>query len=1037
MPEGGRASERNVGAWATLGVGTLLLGVFGAIVGAQVARALADGFTFDWYVHAPIRAMDGVEFAWWAGRVAAAAALAGAAVALGLLFGVRQLLPARVVAARRARTRSLHALVTLLVLPVAAGLLAAELYWLLGGPRWQDIAFVAGLALAGGVAGGASFAAAWLLTRAGLASGRIVRGRAEDNLIGRVMLLSARHARPVLVATLLLSGAAAYGASTLVADVDVVDVLPRGDPNTVAAHNLSERFKSAFTLQVTAHARIDPEKHAEDETRLLPYRVSDSFPENITDEVYVRAIDEMADFWKEYVPPGWDHAPFRSSVSLPSFYRLINWTAADGRNAPDESYALPSAASPQDSGRYALVHDGVWRLIPEAATALISPDFEQAAVLLMVSPTEEATSEQIGRAALAARDAYVAWAETNPDAFRVFTGDNAPLFTVDIPIANAHQTDLANDDFRLLLPLIALFLAACLWLQFQDWRPILIAFAAVAGSTLWTFGLMGYLELPLNTVNLTVVPLIMGVGIDYGIHVLNEYQHTRAAGHARDAAFARIGARSGLSLFIATATSILGVAVMIVSPSLLIAQLGLLCCIALGCMYLLTVTFIPAAAGALDPSRSRVKYTPSRIMRAAAHAVGGQRVLVLAVLALVVVAALASSQSIEREPFGDPPRNWLDDDPLRQEHELAGKRFYDSPEPDAKANVLVFEGDVMDPAAHHYMDALEAELRGEERVMSHTLRTVPFLMRTYLTVRDGLDGAAQYMALDNLALAAPQLSQGDPYPDTREEIVALAEEAHQTPLREFADLFYAWPDQTIAAMTFTARAATFEEAVEVWDQVWGAIERVESQRPDGLTVAFAGNTATNYLFVEKQVPWIHKMAPVVGVAVVALVLALTRDVKAAVVVGIHNVVTAIVWLGMLPPLGVGLSITLTLPLVFIFALGSDYALHLSLACRENDSAKVFETTGKAILFSAVTTLGAFLIFAQVSNLAVQRAMVATAAAIVALFVVTTLLIPALYPPKRREVTLVVEPPAPTDAASGAAVPATSARKERVPLVTRR
>jgi predicted exporter len=101
-------------------------------------------------------------------------------------------------------------------------------------------------------------------------------------------------------------------------------------------------------------------------------------------------------------------------------------------------------------------------------------------------------------------------------------------------------------------------------------------------------------------------------------------------------------------------------------------------------------------------------------------------------------------------------------------------------------------------------------------------------------------------------------------------------------------------------------------------------------------------------------------------------------------------------------MGIGLAITLTLPLVFIYCMGSDYGLHLAYACQRGaDTEEVFRTTGKAILFSFLTTFGAFALFTRVSDLAGRRTMIGTTVAIGIIFVVTLLLIPMFYPTKKR------------------------------------
>lgn len=981
-------------------------GVLGATLGGLLAAVLGAGFVVDWYVQPGQPALD-------RGRALELAVLLGAAVALvasPLASGFEAWARSRAGALRPApRTPGTHALLAslahgaALVLVLAAGTLAV-----LGpaGARTLDLGlawiFLGGL---GGAAVGAH-GVLWLGRR--VAEGKV--GTGADGALAGLMLGSARHPLATLAVVGLVTAAMLGGLQQIETDVNVADVLPRGDPNTDAAHNLTDRFKSAFTQQTTLMFHTNAQVWSEDQQR-VPFRRTAANPDNISDEVYIRALDQAVRFMGA-------REPFVGSIAVSDFYRLINWTRAGGQDAPAASFALPPP-TPEGEVEYGLVHQGVWTAVPDAADAVISPGYRQTSVLLTVSPDEARSTREIGEAALAVRDAYVAWAEANPDeAYQVFTGDNIPLFTVELPVANAHASALAQRDFAALLPVIALWIAIVLFVAFRNLSAIFVAMSSLLVGTVWTFGAMGYLGIPLSTLNLTLVPLILGVGIDYSLHIVNEFQEQRAHGLGKEEAMRVVSRRAALALFVANLNTIAGLLVMVASPSLLIAQLGLLSAIAIGASYVLMVTFLPAALGLLRRDALARQYRPSETMAGLARAFGRHRIATLAVVAVVTVLAASATARLGIEAFGDPPRNWLEDDPLRIEHERGLRGFYDVDDPDVKANVLVFEGPVTTPEAHRYMDRLEASLRTKPLVVSDTLRTLPFLVRTWLTVKDGVPGAGGYLGLVRLGelLDRPEMK---PYPATQAAIEAEIDAMFRSPIHQFAPIFIDHPRMGTAIMVFSVRADTYEDAAEVWDQVWGAVRENEASRPANLQVSFVGNTATNYLFIAKELPWLQLMSVVTNILVVVLVWLPTRDWRPAVVVGLLNLVTSIWWLAMLPDLGVGLAITLTLPLVFIYAIGSDYGLHLALGAKASGSMEeTFRTTGKAVLFSAVILTGAFLIFTGMSNLAVRRTMLATAAAIVVMFIVTMLLVPALYKPRPARAPLrvasldVLEPPEP-------------------------
>ena len=1042
-------------------VAAAISAVVGWFVGAWIGDKIAYGFTFDWYVHPVHASYDLAEVLPHVASTGALAALLSIGVGVFSTAALARLTMRRARYTPPAYSRPVSTDVhfgrlagaALLFAPFLAALLA---YVLLSAPLFEGRlagdgrgAVIENVSPDGVVLLLAATSAAFsflgtlianLSTEAGVVAGRIVR-KSDRNLIARVSIFGMRNAKTtvaLIVGATLLAGASA---TTITTNVDVADVLPRGDPNTVAAHNLTDEFKSAFTQQVTFQFHVIDTNNSSQrdlfdrETReKLPNRVTDRSalsteigrPENITDELYVRAMAEAIAFVLT-------QEPFEGSVGSPDFFKLINWTIAGGNNATDSSFALPgSGGTPtqQQEIEYASVEAGVFGVpaVLSAVDAVTSPSWRQTAILVTVGPNYEGSTKHIGERALEVREMWLRKVAAGETQFEIFGPDNPPMFSVDLPIANAHASELTEHDFKLLLPVIALFIAMTLFIAFRNAVSVVATFSMLAVATIWTFGVMGAMRIPLNTINLATVPLIMGVGIDYGIHMMNEYQELRHQGRSPEQAWIAAGGGSALALFVGLLTTLAGLLVMVVSPSLLVAQLGILSIVALASCYLLAVLFIPAVVtlmGDRHGARRNVEYQPSRIMPTLATGVSRARWIVALILVLMAGAAIASASTIDREAFGDPPRNWLEDDPLREEHARAIEGFYDRSDDSVKANVLIIEGDITDPLVHDYINAVTSTLRAqaqsgwrdpeannqtrESRVIADTLRDLPFLLNIYLTVRDGGPGAAQFLGAGGLNQIFEQgnFQQGaaatETYPRSRDEMRALLDEVMDSPLYQFGNLFVNAPEYDMTVMVFSVEAATYEDAAEVWREVHVALAANEALRPEGTQVSFFGNTAINYLFVAKQVPWLGYMAAATVVIVSIIVFLFTRDLRTTATVTLVNFLTSAFWIGVLPMFDIGLAINLTLPLVFIFCMGSDYALHLAMRCRRTkDTFATFEGVGKGVLYSFLTTWGSFLVFTQISDLAGRRGMVATAIAIAVVFVTTLLVVPVFYPVKKQQ-----------------------------------
>jgi predicted RND superfamily exporter protein len=255
------------------------------------------------------------------------------------------------------------------------------------------------------------------------------------------------------------------------------------------------------------------------------------------------------------------------------------------------------------------------------------------------------------------------------------------------------------------------------------------------------------------------------------------------------------------------------------------------------------------------------------------------------------------------------------------------------------------------------------------------------------------NGSPQALAV----IGQETLQPGSTYPNTRAAIKQNLDEIYASPFETYASLFIN-RDYTISVVLIDLQGGTtFDEASTAWDEVWSIVGGLEALRPAALNVNMGGYTAFSYLFITYEMPWVEAMSYVTQFLVAALVFVLTRDWKATLLVFLLDALATIWWFGMLPFVDIGLSVTLTIPLIFIYCIGSDYGLHLALDLRRGEGFRhTFQTVGKAVLFSAATDVGAFALFIPMENLMMRKSMIATSLAILVIFTLTMLLVPLFY-----------------------------------------
>ncbi|HEY5913142.1 MAG TPA: MMPL family transporter, partial [Verrucomicrobiae bacterium] len=127
----------------------------------------------------------------------------------------------------------------------------------------------------------------------------------------------------------------------------------------------------------------------------------------------------------------------------------------------------------------------------------------------------------------------------------------------------------------------------CLWLTFRRRLEVLLSFAALAFSLLGLFAVMGLAGWKWNLMNLMALPLLMGAGVDYTIHVQLALRR-----HGGDAATMR--RITGKAVFLCAATTVAGFGSNALSGNAGLASLGLVCSAGVAITYLSSVYLLPS-----------------------------------------------------------------------------------------------------------------------------------------------------------------------------------------------------------------------------------------------------------------------------------------------------------------------------------------------------------------------------------------------------------------------------------------------------------
>jgi hopanoid biosynthesis associated RND transporter like protein HpnN len=140
-------------------------------------------------------------------------------------------------------------------------------------------------------------------------------------------------------------------------------------------------------------------------------------------------------------------------------------------------------------------------------------------------------------------------------------------------------------------------IALVLWLDFRNLRHTLLALTPLALGVLLSLGVLGLLGMPLNPANMIAFPLILGVGVDNGVHVLHDHLIRRREGRAG------VSRAIGRGVLVKALTTMIGFGTLLLSTERGLVGLGFILTLGVGCSMLAALLVLPALLQVLGQRR--------------------------------------------------------------------------------------------------------------------------------------------------------------------------------------------------------------------------------------------------------------------------------------------------------------------------------------------------------------------------------------------------------------------------------------------------
>jgi uncharacterized protein len=170
------------------------------------------------------------------------------------------------------------------------------------------------------------------------------------------------------------------------------------------------------------------------------------------------------------------------------------------------------------------------------------------------------------------------------------------------PVQLYEYTTLLKDSFQQAAVYSAIAIAILVFIHFRKISCVVLSLIPVVVGAIWMLGIMGYFNIPFNPANIMTLPLIIGIGVTNGIHILNRF-----AEEEHPSILAR---STGKAVLVSALTTMAGFGSLILAQHRGIRSLGYVMSTGVATCMLVGLTLLPAILNILSRHGWKIKKNP-------------------------------------------------------------------------------------------------------------------------------------------------------------------------------------------------------------------------------------------------------------------------------------------------------------------------------------------------------------------------------------------------------------------------------------------
>ena len=200
-------------------------------------------------------------------------------------------------------------------------------------------------------------------------------------------------------------------------------------------------------------------------------------------------------------------------------------------------------------------------------------------------------------------------------------------------------------------PIVFIIILLVLIISFRKFSYTFISISALIISLVWIFGTMVILGLTFNILAVAVIPLIMGLGVDYSVHTLHNYRTEISRGKSPKEAIKLSIIEIGMAMFLSMITTVIAFMSFLSASIPPVRDFGIILGIGILYTFIISITYVAAFRYLLDRKKKKLNNKVNKTLKSnvfmnktAKIVLRNQKKIIAFTILITIISAIGASQ---------------------------------------------------------------------------------------------------------------------------------------------------------------------------------------------------------------------------------------------------------------------------------------------------------------------------------------------------------------------------------------------------------